>query len=254
MDAQDGENPVRSGKRFKERVQSFYFCIIVAGCVGFGICVVGLGIAKFIMGILYFDDCGLQPLLPVYLIVEFCMAVLLFIVILVSVYKNDKEEKSKSLSTTTTTATQKFSIIPAVICLASVLVPLFLSIWFIVGTVWVVDVRAEIRAPGHCRHSTAATTFPTASSWSSTYTSMNTQNPASTGNNISSIPNVTSLNEINTTSAARAECSSCDETFVEFTFGVIIAQWVIFGALLMIVIVALVTLGFLLCLCKAVNG
>ncbi|BFZ05743.1 hypothetical protein BsWGS_08781 [Bradybaena similaris] len=213
------DNPVRSGKRFKECANNLVFNGTIAGCVLFGVCVVGLGIAKFVMGILYLDDCQLQPLLPVYLIVEFCMALTLFLVIVVCVYKREKDEKSRK--------TEEFSFVRLLICMVSVLIPLFLLIWFIIGTIWVVNVREEINAPGHCKYTNASS-------------------PAT-----NSFPSVTNRNETST-SAAIAPCSSCDGTFVDFTFGVVIAQWAIVGALFAAAIGALLVFGLILLVCARV--
>ncbi|XP_012936208.1 uncharacterized protein LOC106011374 [Aplysia californica] len=189
--------------------------------------VFALGIAKLVMGGLYLHDCELEPMVPIYLLVEGSAG---FFLSCNSCGSNDESGQLK----------MGFCVIFRLLQAA------FQIAWLIAGTVWVTSVRSIIYAADFCKTDMSTTVLTTAATTtaqlltttqSALTTTVNASIATTTGNSsvilkalsltLESVPEV-------------VKCMTCKESLVDFTFGVVIFQWVLSGMLL---------IGIMCCCC-----
>ncbi|CAL1533959.1 unnamed protein product [Lymnaea stagnalis] len=129
---------------------SFAYCCVLSLLLCIYGVIVGYSITKLVIGGIYFHDCPLQPLLPIFLIVD--AIVMLATVSTTQCLTRGRPEVKPKNGQCRTSAVQKAA------CGIAIMLILFHVAWLICGTIFVNDTRNTMYSPDHCINGTSGPT------------------------------------------------------------------------------------------------
>ncbi|KAH9496599.1 hypothetical protein Btru_011104 [Bulinus truncatus] len=135
-------------KQTKLRKYSWNVDCLLVSIIGVSVVLLAYTVAKLVMGSIYLSECELEPCLPIFLVVDSCVALIYFTMPYFYTRVQNKEKPKLGQ--------WKFPKLLKLGCGITIALILFHTMWLIYGTVIVVETRDTIYSSDHCLNLTTS--------------------------------------------------------------------------------------------------